>query len=228
MTYPDTITLAKGAHKDRSDGLCLLEAVAWFAGEPHSDHPACVSPVLAAYGRSLNDALGDDSRRLLIPFISVLSRTAGDGLDEARGYLALDWIIRVYTPAWLDVAGLTREARALRDLRCISDMAAVQDARPVVLSAWDAAWAAARAAARDAARAAAWAAAGDAAWAAAWAAAGDAAGDAAWAAAGDAAWAAAGDAARDAARDALAPIVTQLQDSAIILLSAMIQPETTT
>ena len=159
MTYPDTITLAKGAHKDRSDGLCLLEAVAWFAGEPHSDHPACVSPVLAAYGRSLNDALGDDSRRLLIPFISVLSRTAGDGLDEARGYLALDWIIRVYTPAWLDVAGLTREARALRDLRCISDMAAVQDARPVVLSAWDAAWAAARAAARDAARDAAWAAA---------------------------------------------------------------------
>ena len=144
---------SKGAHKDRSDGLCLLEAVAWFAGEPHSDHPACVSPVLAAYGRSLNDALGDDSRRLLIPFISVLSRTAGDGLDEARGYLALDWIIRVYTPAWLDVAGLTREARALRDLRCISDMAAVQDARPVVLSAWDAAWAAARAAAGDAARA---------------------------------------------------------------------------
>ena len=224
MTYPDTITLAKGAHKDRSDGLCLLEAVAWFAGEPHSDHPACVSPVLAAYGRSLNDALGDDSRRLLIPFISVLSRTAGDGLDEARGYLALDWIIRVYTPAWLDVAGLTREARALRDLRCISDMAAVQDARPVVLSAWDAARAAAWDAAGDAARAAAWAAAGDAAW--------DAAGDAAWAAAGDAAWAAAGTAARPAAwaaagtaaRDALAPTVAVLQDSAVGLYRAMIVP----
>ena len=205
MTYPDTITLAKGAHKDRSDGLCLLEAVAWFAGEPHSDHPACVSPVLAAYGRSLNDALGDDSRRLLIPFISVLSRTAGDGLDEARGYLALDWIIRVYTPAWLDVAGLTREARALRDLRCISDMAAVQDARPVVLSAWDAAWAAARAAAWDAARAAAWAAAGDAAWAAAWAAAGDAAGAAAGA--------------------VLSPTVAQLQDSAIALYDVLIAGE---
>jgi len=225
MTYPDTITLAKGAHKDRSDGLCLLEAVAWFAGEPHSDHPACVSPVLAAYGRSLNDALGDDSRRLLIPFISVLSRTAGDGLDEARGYLALDWIIRVYTPAWLDVAGLTREARALRDLRCISDMAAVQDARPVVLSAWDAAWAAAR----DAAWAAAWAAAGDAAWDAAWAAAGAAAGDAA----GDAAWAAAWAAARDVAGDAawaaagavLSPTVAQLQDSAIALYDVLIAGE---
>jgi hypothetical protein len=266
MTYPDTITLACGAHEDRSNGLCLLEAVAWFAGESHSDHPACVSPVLAAYGRGLNDVLGDDSRRLLIPFIPAMSRTAGDGLDEARGYLALDWIIRVNTPVWLDVAGLAREAWALRDLRCISDMAAARDARSAVLSAraaardaardavWDAAgdaagdavWDAAGAAARDAARtaawdaardtagdaaraaagAAAWGAAGDAARAAAWDAAGDAAGDAARDAAGaaarDAARAAARDAAGAAARARLAPTVSQLQDSAIMLLSAMI------
>ena len=259
MTYPGTITLTRGAHETRAAGVCLLEAAAWFAGKSHTDQPACVSPVLAAYGRSLNDALPDDSRQLLVPFVPLMPGTAGDGLDEARGYLALDWLIRVHTPAWLDLAGLADEARALRDLSRITDLAAAQAARPVVLTARNKATAA-RDATKDAARAAAWdaawAAAGDAAWNAAWAAAGAAAGDAAWDAAGDAAWAAARDAARDAAwaaardtardaagnaawddaawdaawdaaRDVLAPTVTQLQESAIVLFSAMIHPETT-
>jgi len=302
MTYPDTITLARGAHEDRSDGLCLLEAVAWFAGESHSDHPACVSPVVAAYGRHLNDVLPDESRRLLIPFIPAMSHTAGDGLDKARGYLALDWLIRVYTPAWLDLAGLSAEAGQLRGLHRINDLITVRNAGPVVRmaadkataagtaartaawdaagiaartaagpAAWDAAGIAARAAAEDAAGTAAWdaaedaaeTAAGPAAWdaagTAAWDAAEDAAGTAAWNAAWDAAedaaetaaWPAARDAAEDAARDAawdaarnaartaarnaartaarnkLALTVTQLQDSAILLLSTMIHPEMT-
>ena len=41
-------TLAHGAHDSPADGLCAMEAAAWLAGEPHSDHPACVSPVIAA------------------------------------------------------------------------------------------------------------------------------------------------------------------------------------
>jgi hypothetical protein len=224
MTYPGTITLTRGAHKTRADGVCLLEAAAWFADKPHTDQPACVSPVLAAYGRSLNDVLPDDSRQLLVPFVPLMPGTAGDGLDEARGYLALDWLLRVNTPAWLDLAGLTDEARALRDLSRITDLAATQAAGPVVLTApvkaaaaraaaWDAAWAAAGAAA--------WAAARDAARAAAVAAAGDAAG----AAAGDAAWDAARAAARDAARDVLAPVMARLQDSAIALYGALIAGE---
>jgi len=162
----DTITLAEGAHENRTDGTCLMEAVAWWAGEGHTDHPACVSPVLGQFGRSLNDALPDDKRQELRPFVPLLPGTAGDGQDEARGYLALDWLIRTWTPAWLDLAGLTTEALALRDLRRIADLAAAQSAGPVVRqasqkaaatwdAAWDAAWAAARAAARDAARAAA-------------------------------------------------------------------------
>lgn len=45
----DTVTLAHGKHGSPEGGLCLLEAVAYVAGEPHSDHPACVSPVIAAF-----------------------------------------------------------------------------------------------------------------------------------------------------------------------------------
>jgi len=199
----ETLNLAKGAHNDRDNGLCLLEAVAWLAGEPHSDHPACVSPILGVFGRQFNDALPDDRRQELRRFVPLLPGTAGDGRDQARGLMAADWLIRIYTPAWMELAGL--DATALRGLPVMDSWNAVAVAQPVLDDARSRA-----AAAGAAARAAAWAAAGDAAWAAAWnaarAAAGAAARDAAWAAAGDAArdaaWAAAGDAAGAAAGDA--------------------------
>lgn len=227
----DTITLAKGAHDDFESGSCLLEATAYLANEPFSDHPACVSPVLGAYGRSLNDVLPDDRRQELKQYIPRLIGTANDGQDEARSYIALDWLIRTYTPAFLDLAGLTAEAQELRNLRRIVDPIAAKEAWPVVRGARQkasAAWAAARAAVGDAAGVAAGAAARDAARDAAWAAVGVAAGDAAWdaagVAAGDAARVAAGDAAWAAARDALNPTVDTLQTSAIALLGVMIDP----
>jgi hypothetical protein len=231
----DTIILAYGSHKSWDDGACAMEVVAWLAGEGITDAPACASGVLRLYTILLNDRWSDQARQALKPFLPRMVGTADDGQDEARSYLALDWLVRTYTPAWLDLAGLTAEARELRDLRRIVDLAAAQSAGPVVRAvrrqaaaaqaeARAAAWAAARAAAWDAARAAA----GDAARAAAWDAARDAAGDAARAAAWDAARDAAGDAARaaagDAARDALAPTVTALQASALELLDRMIAP----
>src|SRR6266568_3202957 len=212
-----TIHLDKGAHDSPDDGACLMEVVAMFVGQPFNDKPKCVSPVLRTFGISLNDQWDDVQRQTLRPFIPRLPGTAGDGLDEARSYLALDWLIRTYTPAWLDLAGLTDVAAELRALRRVADMAAAAAAGPVVwdaqtkaaaagAAAWDAAsaaaWDAAGAAAGDAAGAAAWDAAWDAAGAAAGAAARDAAGAAAWDAAWDAAGVAAGVAARDAAWDA--------------------------
>ena len=60
-----TLTLAEGAHETRGDGVCLMEAVAWFAGQEHTDHPPCVSPVLAGFGRLWNDGLPDGRRHIL-------------------------------------------------------------------------------------------------------------------------------------------------------------------
>jgi len=149
----DTLTLAKGNHTTPDDGLCLLEAVSYFANEPHSDHPACASPVLVTYGISLNDQWDAASRQKLKPFIPRIVGTAGDGQDEARSFLALDWLIRTYTPAFLDlVPSLASHAAGLRDHRRIVDSVAAQSIRPLV-----------KAAGTDAAAAAA----GDAAWAAA-------------------------------------------------------------
>jgi hypothetical protein len=215
----DAIVLEQGDHTRREQGVCLLEAVAWFANEPHSDEPTCVSRVLRNFGTRLNDTLPDDRRQELKPLIPQLVGTADDDLDQTRSYMALDWLIRTYTPTWLQLAGLTEEAQQLRDLRRIVDLVAAQQAGPIVEAA--------RSAARTK-RDAAGDAAGDAARAAAGAAARAAARDAAWAAAGDAAWDAAWDAARDAAwaaaREFLKPTVTELQTSAIDLFSRMIRP----
>ena len=46
VTFLGPLSLEKGAHK-RGSGMCAMEAAAYIAGEPHSDHPVCVSPVIA-------------------------------------------------------------------------------------------------------------------------------------------------------------------------------------
>jgi hypothetical protein len=221
----DTMVLAKGGHDTRLDGVCLLEAVAWQAGEDHTDRPVCVSPVLAAFGRSLNDVLPDAKRQELVPLVPLLPGTAGDGHDETRGYMALDWLIRGWTPAWFSLAGLTADAQALRDLRRIVDMAAAKSAAPVVQQASQKAFAAGDGP-------------GDAAWADVWADVwDDSAGAAAMAVARHVAWAGVWHVARESARAVamavaravaratLAPTVASLQDSAISLYQAMINAE---
>jgi len=249
----ETLQLKKGAHSKFEDGACIMEAVAYVAGEPWSDHPACASPVISAFLRSYNDSVSDEVRQTLKPFIPRLVGTASTPeVESRRAIMATDWLIRVHTPAWLRLAGLTAHADALAGFPEITALAQIpsimapldaarKDSAAARAAARDAAWAAraaawaARAAARDAAwaaRDAAWAA-RDAAWAAraaardaAWAAraaAGDAAG-AARAAAGDAAWAAraARAAARDAAEKKLAPTVLAIQATIPALIERMI------
>lgn len=199
----DTIKLDKGEHSTFEDGHCAMEVVAWLAGEGHTDAPQCASRVLRNMTIGLNDTWDTDERQKLAPFLPRMVGTGDDGLDEARSYLALDWMIRTYTPAWLDLAGHTKEAQELRDLRRIVDLATAEAAGPVVKAgnevasaAESAAWSAARSAARSAA------------WSAAWSAAESAARSAAW----------------SAADQVLAPTVETLKASALELLESMIKP----
>ncbi len=239
--------LAAGAHREGAE-MCAMEAVAYIAREPWSDHTACSCPVLSAFMRSWNDWLPEDERTaILLPFIPRLVGTKGSpALEQRRATMSADWLIRVHTVAWLRLAKLDKQADLLASLPEITDFAQCPSLMPALEAvrtdayaawdaardaAWDAAWDAARAAAWDAAWAAAWAAAWDAAWDAAWAAGRAAAWDAAWDAARAAAWdaarAAAWDAGRDAARDAawdgLSKTKKELQVSAADLLSRMIE-----
>jgi hypothetical protein len=230
---PETIDLeglrlGHGSHDRPEQGMCVMEAVAFVAGEPFSDHPECASPVIGAFLRSWNDSSDDEQRQELKQYIGRLVGSKGTKAQEdQRSWMALDWLVRVQTPAWLRLAGLDAQAGVLEglgevtassvpsmrgpieavrtDARAARDAARAAAGDAARAAAGDAAWAAARAAARDAARAAA----RDAARAAAWDAARAAAGDAAWAAAGAAAGAAAWAAAGAAAWARLAPTVAE-------------------
>jgi hypothetical protein len=147
-----------------------MEMVAYLAGEPHSDHPQCACPVIAAFVRRLNDAMPNAERdRLLLPVVPKLVGTRStQDVELRRGYLAADFAVRVAAPAALRAAalraaGLDDAARALESLPEVVDqdtaLAAKAAARAAAEDAWTVAadWAATRAA-TAATRAADWAA----------------------------------------------------------------------
>jgi hypothetical protein len=225
-------TLDTGAHDPTDGKMCVMEAVAYVAGEPWSDHPQCVSPVIAKFLRTWNDDLSDAETRtrLLAPLIpDVIGTRTTDADEETRAWLATDWLVRVYAPAWLDLTpSLASHATALRALPSLTSpeiavacQSVIEAADSAALASASAARSAARLAADSAAFAAAFAAALAAAYSAARSAALAAALAAAYSAARLAADSAAYSAARSAAREALAPTVATLQASAVELVRAM-------
>jgi hypothetical protein len=226
-----TFTFGTGQHKTREDGMCLVEATAYVAGEEHTDHPVCACPVLSTFLRSWNDSITDDGRRreLLAPFVFRLVGTKSTPeIEQQRSFMCLDWLVRVHTPALLALnPSLVVHAKKLRALALIIDMATVIEAGEAVRAASAAASNAASNATSNAASNAAYdaarAAASNAAYDAARAAARAAAYDATYAATSNAAYAAARDAARAAARAALSETVRSLQDSASDLVDRMIR-----
>ena len=130
--------LSYGLHTRRSDGMCALEWVAYLAGEPHSDRPECVSPVLRQVGIALNDRLSDRRRQLLGPYLVRMIGTAGDGRDEERRELCRQWLAE-QLPALFDRAGLTDRAAQLREAPgALTDEAARRLLREANKDAWEA------------------------------------------------------------------------------------------
>lgn len=62
MKLLQDIQLKQGAHATPEQGMCAMEAVAWYMDETHNDHPQCVSPSIAAAMREFNDWLLDAKR----------------------------------------------------------------------------------------------------------------------------------------------------------------------
>jgi hypothetical protein len=162
-----TLVLGHGNHASPDDGFCVMEAVAYFAGEEHSDTPWCASPTVTEFAMQLNDRLDDDERRRLVSYIPRIVGSKGKADDEAkRAFLCADWAIRKVAPIALEATrerGLIERAKRLRELAPITDTdtanAAATAARTAAAAAYDddaaeAAYAAAAAAAAYAASAA--------------------------------------------------------------------------
>ncbi len=81
---PGSTELQPGFHGTPEDGLCALEAVAWMAGLPHSDQPACVCEVLTTLLRGINDHMPHFQRQRLVPFLPRLIDTRRPELAGSR------------------------------------------------------------------------------------------------------------------------------------------------
>jgi hypothetical protein len=87
-----TIKLSKGKHASPEDGACVMELASMLAGEPFSDHPASVCPVIASFLRSYNDSIDEGRRQSLYKCASkVVGSRAGHRIQEARVERLAEW-----------------------------------------------------------------------------------------------------------------------------------------
>jgi len=88
VTY-QTIKLSKGKHSNPGDGACVMELASMLAGEPFTDHPASVCPVIGSFLRSYNDAIDDSRRQALYEYASKVVGSRGS--HWARSDRLLEW-----------------------------------------------------------------------------------------------------------------------------------------
>ena len=134
------VRLVYGHPKSRTEGVSAMEAVAWIAGEPHTDRPQTACPFLTTVVNEINDTLNDDDRQAILkPIVPRLVNTRHHLLEGTRRLTAHDWTIRVAAPAWLELVGATDSAGALRGLPELTEHLPPEelyDILPVMLQAY--------------------------------------------------------------------------------------------
>ena len=63
-----TVRLSRGKHRSPSEGVCVMELASMLAGEPFSDEPQSVCPVVASFLRVYNDRIDDERRQDLYAY----------------------------------------------------------------------------------------------------------------------------------------------------------------
>jgi hypothetical protein len=79
-----TIRLSKGKHTSKDHGACVMELSSMLAGEPFSDHPASVCPVIGSLLRAYNDSIDDTRRQGLYAYAAKVVDSRGPAELEHR------------------------------------------------------------------------------------------------------------------------------------------------
>lgn len=97
-----TVRLAVGSHTDPAAGACVVELASMLAGEPFSDVPFCVCPVIAAFMRTYNDLIDDTRRQDLYPYAAAIVGSRATRVEERkRARLCRNWVTRIAAPAFI-------------------------------------------------------------------------------------------------------------------------------
>ena len=112
--------------------MCIMEAVAFMAGEPWSDEPECACPVISRLLREWNDLLSDKDRDRLLPAAKWVPKLIGSrhkDVEKRRAFMMLDSLIRTCTPMWFElVPELRADAENLRSLPELTDSVTASNA----------------------------------------------------------------------------------------------------
>jgi hypothetical protein len=87
-----TVKLSGGRHRGPEEGACVMELASMLAGEPFSDHPLSVCPVIGSLLRAYNDSVDDDRRQDLYAYAAnVVGSRSSDEVQRARAERLAAW-----------------------------------------------------------------------------------------------------------------------------------------
>jgi hypothetical protein len=87
-----TVRLSQGKHRGPDHGACVMELASMLAGEPFSDRPRCVDPVIAGFLRTYNDGVGEAHRQDLYPLAAeVVGTRATSAVQAERARMCMAW-----------------------------------------------------------------------------------------------------------------------------------------
>jgi hypothetical protein len=96
-----TIKLSKGRHSSPEEGACVMELASMLAGEPFSDHPVSVCPVIGSCLRAYNDWIDDDRRQDLYQYASrVVGTRSPQEVQRARADRVSAWAGEAARRSW--------------------------------------------------------------------------------------------------------------------------------
>jgi len=88
-----TIRLSRGKHSSPEEGACVMELASMLAGEPFSDHPVSVCPVIGSFLRAYNDSIDAERRQDLYAYAAkVVGSLGSEDLQQARAKRLDAWI----------------------------------------------------------------------------------------------------------------------------------------
>ena len=107
-----TIKLSRGKHQSPDEGTCAMELASMLAGEPFTDQPESVCPVIASFMRAYNDSIDDRRRQDLYEYAS---KVVGSRASEACSRPAFEhltaWGLALHQHRWTRL--LPRRVRLL-------------------------------------------------------------------------------------------------------------------
>ena len=131
-TTHQTIRLSKGKHASPSEGACVMELASMLAGEPFSDRPASVCPVIAGFLRAYNDRVDDERRQDLYRYASeAVGTRAGADVEHAREQRCLEWAEEMRRQRPRPMRWIARSAPTAVDRRLGLDAAGTYAARSI-------------------------------------------------------------------------------------------------